>query len=169
MSCLHTAIPTPSFCSFWHGHPYIPIHFLKMFFIYSDDTGEEGKKGKINFRPGIKPSTQRLGVQYTRHQAITQDKSLSPHCFLCTTSGHWPICQTHTGRPPKSCAVRTPLGVDRSTSPSGRQDLSDSTRFGLYRKTCSCKYTMNMLVPPSDSLTNAGSKVAHGAIYSCCP
>ena len=33
MSCLHTAIPTPSFCSFWHGHPYIPIHFLKMFFI----------------------------------------------------------------------------------------------------------------------------------------
>ena len=33
MSFLHTAIPTPSFCSFWHGHPYIPIHFLKMFFI----------------------------------------------------------------------------------------------------------------------------------------
>ena len=33
MSSLHTAIPTPSFCSFWHGHPYIPIHFLKMFFI----------------------------------------------------------------------------------------------------------------------------------------
>ena len=38
---------------------------------------------KINFRPGIKPGTQRLGVQYTRHQAITQDKSLSPHSFLC--------------------------------------------------------------------------------------
>ena len=38
MSSLHTAIPTPSFCSFWHGHPYIPIHFLKMFFIllYND-------------------------------------------------------------------------------------------------------------------------------------
>ena len=33
MSSLHTAISTPSFCSFWHGHPYIPIHFLKMFFI----------------------------------------------------------------------------------------------------------------------------------------
>ena len=33
MSSLHTAIPTPSFCSFWHGHPYIPIHFLKMFYI----------------------------------------------------------------------------------------------------------------------------------------
>ena len=33
MSSLHAAIPTPSFCSFWHGHPYIPIHFLKMFFI----------------------------------------------------------------------------------------------------------------------------------------
>ena len=33
MSSLHTAIPTSSFCSFWHGHPYIPIHFLKMFFI----------------------------------------------------------------------------------------------------------------------------------------
>ena len=33
MSSLHIAIPTPSFCSFWHGHPYIPIHFLKMFFI----------------------------------------------------------------------------------------------------------------------------------------
>ena len=33
MSCLHTAIPTPSFCSFWHSHPYTPIHFLKMFFI----------------------------------------------------------------------------------------------------------------------------------------
>ena len=31
MSCLHTAIPTPSFCGFWHGHPYIPLHFLKMF------------------------------------------------------------------------------------------------------------------------------------------
>ena len=36
------------------------------------------KNGKINFHPGIKPGTQRLGVQYTRHQAITQDKSLSP-------------------------------------------------------------------------------------------
>ena len=33
MSSLHTAIPTPSFYSFWHGHPYIPIHFLKMFYI----------------------------------------------------------------------------------------------------------------------------------------
>ena len=33
MSSLHTAIPTPSFCSFWHSHPYIPIHFLKMFYI----------------------------------------------------------------------------------------------------------------------------------------
>ena len=50
MSCLHTAIPTPSFCSFWHGHPYIPIHFLKMFFIlvaYFEDALEyvniEGK------------------------------------------------------------------------------------------------------------------------------
>ena len=31
MSCLHTAIPTRSFCGFWHGHPYIPLHFLKMF------------------------------------------------------------------------------------------------------------------------------------------
>jgi len=46
---------------------------------YSADTGEEAKKGKINFRPGIEPGTQRLGVQYTRHQAITQDKSMSPH------------------------------------------------------------------------------------------
>ena len=33
MSCLHTAIPTPSFFSFWHENPYIPLHFLKMFFI----------------------------------------------------------------------------------------------------------------------------------------
>ena len=33
MSFLYTAIPTPSFCSFWYGHPYIPLHFLKMFFI----------------------------------------------------------------------------------------------------------------------------------------
>ena len=40
------------------------------------------KNGKINFRPGIEPGTQRLGVQYTRHQAITQDKSLSPHSSL---------------------------------------------------------------------------------------
>ena len=31
MSCLPTAIPIPSFCSFWHCHPYIPLHFLKMF------------------------------------------------------------------------------------------------------------------------------------------
>ena len=57
--------------------------------------GEEGKKGKINFRPGIEPGTQRLGVQYTMHQAITQDKSSSPHSFLCTTSGRWRICQPH--------------------------------------------------------------------------
>ena len=34
MSCLHTAIPTPSFCGFWHGHPYIPLHFLKMFLYF---------------------------------------------------------------------------------------------------------------------------------------
>ena len=33
MSCLHTAIPTPSFCSFWHCHPYIPLHLKKMFSI----------------------------------------------------------------------------------------------------------------------------------------
>ena len=31
--CLYTAIPTPSFCGFWHCHPYIPQHFWKMFFI----------------------------------------------------------------------------------------------------------------------------------------
>ena len=41
-------------------------------------TGEEGKKGKINFRLGIEPGTQRLGVQCTKYQAITQDKSISP-------------------------------------------------------------------------------------------
>ena len=45
---------------------------------YFADTGESGKKGMINFRLGIEPGTQRLGVQYTKHQAITQDKSLSP-------------------------------------------------------------------------------------------
>ena len=33
LSFLHTAIPTPSFCGFWHCHPYIPLHFWKMFFI----------------------------------------------------------------------------------------------------------------------------------------
>ena len=49
------------------------------------------KDGKINFLPGIEPSTQRLGVQYIKHQAITQDKSLSPYSSLCTTSGHWRI------------------------------------------------------------------------------
>ena len=38
---------------------------------YSVDTGEEGKNGKINFHPGIEPGIQRLGVQYTKHQAIT--------------------------------------------------------------------------------------------------
>ena len=28
MSCLHTTIHTPSFCGFWYGHPYIPLHFF---------------------------------------------------------------------------------------------------------------------------------------------
>ena len=70
------------------------------------------KNGKIYFCPGIEPGTQRLRVQYTKHQGITQDKSLSPHSSLCTASGRWRICQPHTGRPPKSCTVRTPLGVD---------------------------------------------------------
>ena len=58
------------------------------------------KNGKTNFRPGIKPGTQRLGLQYTKHQAITQDKSLSPHSFLCTASGRWRICQPHLADPP---------------------------------------------------------------------
>ena len=44
------------------------------------------KNGKINFRPGIEPGTQRLGVQYTKHQAIIQDKSLSPHSEMKTLS-----------------------------------------------------------------------------------
>ena len=79
------------------------------------------KNGKISFRPGTEPGTQRLGVQYTRHQATTQDKSLSPHSSLCTASGRWRICQPHTDRPPNSCAVRTPLGVDWNTSPSGKE------------------------------------------------
>ena len=26
ISCLYTAIHTPSFCGFWHRHPYIPLH-----------------------------------------------------------------------------------------------------------------------------------------------
>ena len=33
LSCLYTAIHTPSFCGFRHCHPYIPLHFWKMFFI----------------------------------------------------------------------------------------------------------------------------------------
>ena len=32
LSCLHTAIPTPNFCGFWHSHSYIPLHFWKMCF-----------------------------------------------------------------------------------------------------------------------------------------
>ena len=55
------------------------------------------KNGKINLCPGIEPGTQRLGVLYTKHQAITQDKSLSPYFSLCTASGRWRICQPHTG------------------------------------------------------------------------
>ena len=27
LSCLYTAISTPSFCDFWHCHPYISLHF----------------------------------------------------------------------------------------------------------------------------------------------
>ena len=26
-------VSTPSFCGFWHCHPYIPIHFWKMFYL----------------------------------------------------------------------------------------------------------------------------------------
>ena len=33
LSCLYTTILTPSFCGIWHCHPYIPLHFWKMFFI----------------------------------------------------------------------------------------------------------------------------------------
>ena len=33
LCCLHTAIHISSLCGFWHCHPYIPIHFWKMFFI----------------------------------------------------------------------------------------------------------------------------------------
>ena len=52
------------------------LSFLSFFTcVSSADTGEEGKKGKINFRLGIEPGTQRLGVQYTKHQAITLAKS----------------------------------------------------------------------------------------------
>ena len=36
MSCLYTAISTPSFCGFWHCHPYIPLHFWRMFFILTN-------------------------------------------------------------------------------------------------------------------------------------
>ena len=36
------------------------------------------KKWIINFRLGIEPGTQRLGVQYTKHQAITQDNVYLP-------------------------------------------------------------------------------------------
>ena len=44
MSCLHTAIPTPSFCGFWHSHPYIPLHFVfikhnSTYKVYSLQTG----------------------------------------------------------------------------------------------------------------------------------
>jgi len=36
----------------------------------------EEKNGKIKFHLGIEPGTQRLGVQYTKHQAITHDKKV---------------------------------------------------------------------------------------------
>ena len=26
-------VSTPSFCGFWHCHPYIPVHFWKMFYL----------------------------------------------------------------------------------------------------------------------------------------
>ena len=74
--------------------------------------------GKINLCPGIEPGIQRLGVQYTKHQAITQDKSLPPHFSLCTASGRWRICQPRTGRPPKSCAVRTRTSVRLADPPT---------------------------------------------------
>ena len=44
------------------------------------------KNGKINFRLGIEPSTQRLGVQYTQHQAITQDNQCEVGRFA---NDHW--------------------------------------------------------------------------------
>ena len=40
------------------------------------------KNGKINFRPGTEPGTQRLGVQYPKHQAITKDKRSKDNYYL---------------------------------------------------------------------------------------
>ena len=66
-----------------------------MVIIYLLTQVRKEKDGKLNFRLGIKPGTQRLGVQYTKHQAITHDKSLSPHAFfpMCQR-----ICQSEVGR-----------------------------------------------------------------------
>ena len=55
----------------------IPKAFLMVIITLLTQVRKE-KNGKINFRPGIEPGTQRLGVQYTRHQAITQDKVYLP-------------------------------------------------------------------------------------------
>ena len=33
LCCLHTVIHISSLCGFWDCHPYIPIHFWRMFFI----------------------------------------------------------------------------------------------------------------------------------------
>ena len=41
LCCLHTAIHISSLCGFWHCHPYIPIHFWKMFFILYDKAVEQ--------------------------------------------------------------------------------------------------------------------------------
>ena len=33
LTCLHTAVPTPRFCGFWHGHSYIFAHFYEIILV----------------------------------------------------------------------------------------------------------------------------------------
>ena len=89
----------------WHGRSNLWGRILYMLLPTSDllltvrIADWHRKKRKINYHLEPRTWAWRLGVQYTKHQAITPDKIYLPILFLCTTSGCWLICQPHTDRP----------------------------------------------------------------------
>ena len=120
MSSLHTAIPTPSFCSFWHGHPYIPIHFLKMFFIL------------YIFSPRDKAMQTNYFICSSRSKCLVPDT-----CTLNTSEGlHVYLVSLTTD---ETCMQLAYLpGNDRviPQSAMGKAEC-DSNRISVYPMSCS--------------------------------
>ena len=86
-------VSTPSFCGLWHCHPYIPLHFWRMFYIFIKDVGLGLQVWSMPCFAYAIPRFKQIFVHFWKNAFYTCMREMVDS--LCRDGADMPIVCTH--------------------------------------------------------------------------